>query len=430
MAHCVDIADVVPAAGAYAVAGRLRADLAPVAEAFVANFAEREELGASVCLSLDGDIALDLWGGHVAEGGASWQRDTVSVVFSCTKTATALCLHVLAARGEIDLNDPVHTYWPAFASEGKEGITLAMLLDHTAGLPAVRSKLKPDCMTDADYMVAHLERETPFWEPGTRVGYHALTFGFLVGEIVRRVTGRSLGAFFRSEIAAPLGLDFAIGLPETDEARVSPVVPYRPSAADAETPFMRAAKTPGSIANLFVFNSGYWATEAVNTRAGRAAEIGAAGGVSNARGLATLYAALAEGGEGLGLDAATVGGFAQARAATHRDATLQSPARYGPGVMLGLGRRATPVGEESFVIGARAFGHVGMGGSVGLADPDCGMALGYTMNRLGGGMLLNARGQALIDAAYRCLGYRSDHAGYWSRHPGPDTDRHRNREEN
>ncbi|EAQ04683.1 Beta-lactamase [Pseudooceanicola batsensis HTCC2597] len=397
-----------------AITGEVHLDYTCIAHAFAANFAERGELGASLCVTVGGRRVVDLWGGVTEPDGPAWQRDTVGVVFSCTKAATALCLHVLAACGEIELDAPVARYWPEFAGQGKDAITLRMLLDHSAGLPALRAPLKPDCLQDWDYMVSHLEAETAFWAPGSQVGYHAVTFGFLVGEVVRRVSGRSLGAFFRDEIARPLGLDFAIGLPEEDEPRVAPVVPYRPSREEQGMPFLRAAMEEGTIPNLFVFNSGDWAVKGVNTRAGRATEIGAANGVTNARGLAGLFAALAAGGEALGLDPVTVESFAQANSATHHDATLQAPTRFGPGFMLAMGRRPTPVGEEGLVIGPRAFGHVGMGGSVGFADPDRGLAFGYTMNRLGGGLLLNERGQSLIDATYGCLGATEDRHGFWS----------------
>ncbi|MEY8828897.1 serine hydrolase domain-containing protein [Sedimentitalea sp. XS_ASV28] len=397
------------------VAGYAREDLIPVAETFLQNFDTHGELGASLCIRLGSETVLDLWGGHVAAGGALWAENTISVVFSCTKPATALCLHQLAARGALSLDDRVADHWPEYAQAGKAGTTLRMLLDHSAGQPALRTPMKADCMIDHDYICDHLAREEPFWEPGTRSGYHPLTFGFLIGEVVRRVTGRSLGRYFRDEIAEPLGLDFSIGLPADDEPRVSPIELFRPAKDAQTTPFLLAVREKGSIPNLFVFNSGDWSIRGVNTPEGRAAEIGAASGVTNARGLAGLFGALVDGGERIGLDPHTVAGFGRASTATHMDATFLAPSRFGPGFMLGMARRPTPSGDESLVIGARAFGHVGMGGSLGLADPDAGFALGYTMNRLGGGLLLNARGQSLVDATYRCLGYRSDRGGYWTR---------------
>lgn len=408
------VESILPDSKDAGISGGVHPDFIAVARTFAANFTDREELGASLCVSVNGTRVIDLFGGKTAPAGPRWKEDTISVVFSCTKVATALCLHLLAARDTVDLDDPVTRYWPEFAVHGKQDITLRMLLDHSAGLPAVRAPLKADCLQDWDYMVQALEAETPFWEPGTQVGYHAVTFGFLVGEVVRRVSARSLGNFFREEIGQPLGLDFSIGLLEEDEARVSPVYPYRPAKAEQDTPFLKAAMQKGTATNLFVFNSGDWAVKGVNTRAGRAAEIGAANGVTNARGIAGLFEALVDGGARLGLDASTVRSFAQASSATHLDQTLRAPTRFGPGFMLSMGRRKTRTGNEGLVIGQNAFGHVGMGGSVGFADPERGLAFGYTMNRLGGGLLLNERGQSLIDATYQSLGATEGRHGFWT----------------
>lgn len=399
---------------AHAISGHCDDRFAPVAEAFAHNFAEHGEVGASVSLVVEGRLVVDLWGGLTAPDGAPWQRDTVHVVFSCTKAATALCIHLLAARGALDLDAPLTAIWPELRA-AQAGATVRMMLDHTIGLPALRDPVKVDCMTDAAYMTARLEAEAPFWTPGTRQGYHALTYGFLLGEVVRRVTGQSLGAFFAEQIAGPLGLDFHIGLPAEHEARVAPVIPHRPPKGAPDTPFMVAAKTPGTATNLFVFNSGDWATRGVNTPAGRAAEIGAAGGVGNARSLAQMFAALVEGGGKLGLTPDRIAGFATCSAATHCDETLRAPTRFGPGFMLTMDNRHPNRGGDGLILGAQAFGHIGMGGSLGFADPAAGLAFGYTMNRLGAGLLLNERGQALVDAAYRCLGYRTTAPGFWAR---------------
>ena len=279
----------------------------------------------------------------------------------------------------------------------------------------MRAEAPTDALTHPDWMVRELERQLPFWAPGTAVGYHALTYGFLAGEIVRRVTGRSLGQVFRERIALPLELDFHIGLPAAEEGRVAPIDIWRPGPGAKPTNFMLAAKEPGSISNLFVFNSGDWAGRGVNTRAGRAAEIGAANGVGNARALARMFSALATGGQALGFSADDVAGFSLASSATHRDATLQLPTRFGPGFMLGMDNRHKARGGESLIFGRNAFGHVGAGGSVGFADPEARLGFGYTMNRQGAGLLLNPRGQRLIDATYRALGYRTSSPGFWAR---------------
>lgn len=397
--------------------GDVKSGFEPVRDAFAKNFSERSELGASICLVIGDETVVDLWGGRVIAGGPAWQADTLNVLFSCTKPATALCAQVLAARGDLDLDAPLDGLWPELRA-AQAGGTVRMMLDHSIGLPALRKPVKPDALTDAAYMTDLLAAEEPFWTPGTRVGYHALTYGFLIGEVVRRATGQSLGRFFRDEIAAPLELDFHIGLPEADESRVAPVVPYRPGKDEPANPFTAAAKQSGTVANALAFHSGDWSVHGVNTRAGRAAEIGAAGGIGNARSLAHLFAALIQGGERIGLSQDVIAGFAEASSATHRDETLRVPTRFGPGFMLRMDNSASSRGGEGFLIGDRAFGHIGAGGSACFADPDAGLAFGYTMNRLGPGLLLSARdgrAQALIDAAYSCLNYRKTPHARWAR---------------
>src|SRR5438874_6734015 len=196
-----------------------------VREQFARNFAERAEVGASVCITVDGESVVDLWGG-VADPptGRAWDRDTIGVVWSCTKGATSLCAHMLVARGQLSLDAPVSSYWPEFAAQGKDAITLRMLLAHQAGLAALREPIPDAGYCDWDLIAGRLARQEPLWAPGARHGYHALTFGHLVGEVVRRVTGSSIGAFFREEVAGPRGIDLWIGLPAEHEARVAPTL--------------------------------------------------------------------------------------------------------------------------------------------------------------------------------------------------------------
>ena len=390
----------------------------PVADEFVRNFAERGEVGASVAVTLQGRTVVDLWGG-VADPATKrpWQRDTVCIVFSCTKGATALAAHVLASQGKLDIDAPVTKLWPEFGRHGKAQATTRMMLDHSVAVPVLREKLKPGGLNDWDYMTDRLANETPFWQPGTRNGYHALMFGFTVGEIVRRVAGKSLGSFFQEAIAKPLGLDFWIGLPEEVEPRVAPVIVYRAGADEQVTPFLKTAlNEPGSIPNLMVFNSDGFRERGANSRAGHAAEIGAANGITNGRGLAGLYAPLANGGT-LGkvklVDADTLGRMGEVSMATHLDATLMLPTRFALGFMKSMDNRNRGPDKSSVLLGPSAFGHVGAGGSIGFADPATGMSFGYAMNKMGPGILLNERGQALVDAAYRCLGYRGNESGVW-----------------
>lgn len=401
--------------------GTCRPGFERVAEAFEKNLKEKGEIGASVCLTVGGETVVDLWGGVAdAKTQVPWTRDTVSIVFSCTKGATALCAHVLASRGALDLDAPVAELWPEFAQHGKERVTTRMMLDHSSAVPAVRARVKDDGPYDWAYMTERLAAEVPFWEPGTRNGYHGFTFGWTVGEMVRRASGKSLGTFFREEIAGPLGLDFWIGLPEEIEPRVAPIVAHVYKAADAVTPFMRdLATNKESVAALFYFNNGAWRSGGANTRAGHAAEIGAANGITNARGLAGMYAPLANGGGDL-VDATTLARMGEVSMATHDDATLRIPTRFALGFMKSMDNRRRSLaaklwGEDcdSVILGSAAFGHVGAGGSLGFADPVAGMSFGYTMNRMGPGLLMNERGQSLVDAAYLSLGYRNKDGGVW-----------------
>lgn len=383
-----------------------------VRQEFERNFRDRGEVGASVCVTVGGQVVVNLWGGTArVDTGVPWTEDTVSLVFSCTKGATALCAHILASRGLLDFDAPVAEYWPAFAQAGKARIPVKMLLNHQAGLPAVRRPLPPGAFYDWDLMVAALEKEEPFWEPGTRNGYHGLTFGWLVGEVVRRVSGKSLGIFFQDEVARPLGLNFWIGLPAQLESRVAPMIPSEP---DTKSPFFSALTDPTSIQSLMFLNTGgYMALPDYDSQAAHAAEIGGAGGITNARGLAGMYAPLACGGKEL-VSQGTVARMAAVASATGRDAVLLLPTRFSLGFMKSMDNRRLPPGQQdSVVLSEDAFGHAGFGGSLGFADPKAKMSFGYTMNKMGTGAGLNERGQSLVDAVYRSLGYRPQASGAW-----------------
>ncbi len=393
-----------------------------VADAFAENFASRDELGASICLSVGGKTMVDLWGGFADETRSKpWTRDTISVVFSCTKGATAICAHVLKSRGLLDYDALVSRYWPEYAQAGKEATTVRMMLDHSAGVPVLREPLRKDGIYDWNYMTGLLENQAPFWQPGMRNGYHGLTFGWTVGEIVRRVSGKSLGTFFQDEIAKPLGLDFWIGLPEEQEHRVAPMI-GNVWPKDVKLPaFLKDVITDKtSIPALFLLNAGGFLPGGANTRAGHAAELGAANGITNARGLAGMYQPLAND-DGRLVDSDTLAEMGRVSMATHDDATLRVPTRFALGFMKSMDNRkrsdgaAIMPGIDSVLLSDAAFGHVGAGGSIGFADPDCGLSFGYSMNRMGAGILLNPRGQALVDAAYRCLGYRDNKSGVWQR---------------
>jgi CubicO group peptidase (beta-lactamase class C family) len=398
------------------LAGEYDPRFAGVYDAFVDNFEARGEVGASVALTLEGRTVLDLWGGRVARDGAPWQRDTVCTVFSATKGALALCAHVLADRGQLDLDARVTDYWPEFGAGGKEEARVVMTLDHSAGVPHLREAVPPGGFNDYAAMCRRVAAEPAFWPPGSRIGYHAITMAWTVGEVAHRAAGRRLGSFFREEVAGPLGLDFWIGLPEREEGRVAPMIPAEADAPWLESRFLRTALgSEGSIPQLFMRD---FMTFDVNTRACHAAEIGSANGIANGRALAGLYAPLANGGSVNGVrlvGPGTVARMGRTAMASHDDATLLMPVRFSPGYMKAMDNRRVPgTVNASLLIGEAAFGHVGAGGSVGFADPDCRLSFGYAMNRMGTGLLLNPRGQSLVDAAYAALGYRSNASGAWT----------------
>jgi CubicO group peptidase (beta-lactamase class C family) len=386
------------------IQGTCHDDFALVRQELATNFAERGEVGASVCVTIDGETVVDLWGGTAdPKTGTPWERDTMAVVFSVTKGATATCAHVLAARGELDLEQPVATYWPEFAQQGKGAIPVWMLLAHQAGLPAVRRHLADGDACDWGLMTDALAAETPFWEPGTRHGYHAATFGWLVGEVVRRVSGRSLGTFFREEIADPLDLDFWIGLPEELESRVAPIVSDDPIFPTAQPP--APTDEPVPLMALVFGNTGI---PDRNSRAAHAAELGAAGGIGNARGLAGLYRPLALGG--------SFGGVTLVHDLALCD--MSRCASAGLDAVIGLQSRFTrgyyKTWPSQTILSEEAFGHLGAGGAVSFAEPAARMSFGYVMNSLDL-VLTTDRAQSLVDAAYRCAGYRTRAGGVWIR---------------
>ena len=385
-----------------AISGDCEPSFQPVARAFAHNFEQRGEVGASVCIFVAGRKVVDLWGGHIdAAASAPWQRDTVSLVFSCTKAATALCAQLLVDRGLLDLDAPIAHYWPEFAQNGKQDATVLMALNHSLGLPALRAPLKTDAYYDWDYMVERLAAEVPFWAPGSRNGYHMMTFGWTVGELVRRIAGKSLGMFFRDEFAGPLGLDFWVGLPAELEDRVAPIIPFVPQPGVPPTAFINALMTdPQSISHLALMNNGH---HVPNSRRAHAAELGGGGGIANARALARLFEPLANPRRSHPLlSAERINAMRRVSVATESDQTLLIPTRFAQGFMLRMDNPTLPTGS-SLLIGDGAFGHVGLGGSLVFADPEHELAFGYTMNRLGGGILLNERGQGLVDAVYACV---------------------------
>jgi CubicO group peptidase (beta-lactamase class C family) len=387
--------------------GECAARFQRVREEFERNFSERGELGASVCVIVNGEPVVDLWGGVADPNtGRPWDRDTVNVVMSCSKGLTATCLNMLVDRGQIDLDAPVAQYWPQFGQNGKSEISVKQVATHQSGVAHIVARIPPGGMWDWNVMISLIERQSPLWEPGTRTGYHSFTMGFILGEVLRRVDGRSLGAFFRDEIAEPLGLDCWIGLPADVEPRVAPSIPVD----------VAVEPVPGSILELIATNSGNWFSS-WDSREAHAAELPASGAITNARGLAGHYAPLALGGSDRGvrlLSEEGANGLRYLQAASDVDAVLGIRTAYS----IGYSKSWVNPAATRLRFGEDAFGTSGLGGQVGFADPAYRLAFGYTMNRHAVGTGINDRGQALVDSVYQILGSPTNRLGYWAR-PSP-----------
>lgn len=374
-----------------------------VREEFERNFAERGELGASLCITADGQIVVDLVGGIAdPEGPRPWTADTLVMVWSCTKGALAFCVHALASMGLVELDRPAAYYWPGFRAQGKAEITVAMLLNHQAGLPGVPDRLPPGTVFDWEEMIARLERVPPWWTPGACHGYHAFTFGWLNGEIVRRVTGLLPGEFFRQCIAEPAGLDFWIGLPEQEDRRVARVLLAAPPEHPPLPPFHAGLARKDSIQSAVKNSFGEFdEPDVCQQRDARAANVPAVNGVTNARGLALLYMPLATGARlgGVEFDRRALRRMASVESASSLDAVTGQASRFSSGFMKAFPRTNR---WDRFDIPEEAFGHTGFGGSVSFADPARRLSMGYTMNRHASAGD-SQRFQSLIDALYRCV---------------------------
>jgi len=352
-----------------------------VKDAFAENWAKHGEVGASLSVAMEGETVVDLWGGSAdAVGARPWERDTICNTYSTTKGITTICAHRLVDQGLLDVDAPVVKYWPEFGQAGKENITVRHLLTHQAGLPAMREFLPAGHGYSWELVTDKLAATEPWWEPGTRHGYHAVTFGWLVGEVIRRISGKSVGTYWHDELAEPLGIDFHIGLAEEHDSRVAEMIPFAMQAMAPDHPIASVMLNPNSMTfRAFMLTPEALQPGFVNTREWRAAEIPAANGHGNARALARLYGALATGGELEGrrvlskqaIDAATV------EQSWGEDAILMLPTRFGLGFMLDY-----PDGEMQISPTGRIFGHPGMGGSFGFADPEARIGIGYTMNKM------------------------------------------------
>ena len=375
------------------IGGTASPRFAAVRDAFAEGFARRAELGASVAVVVDGRLEVELWGGFTDRSRTKpWARDTLVNVYSTTKGFTSACVHRLVDEGKLDLDAPVTRYWPELRATA---VRVHMLLDHTAGLPAIRAPLPPEALFDWDVLTRALAAEEPWWEPGSKHGYHPFTFGWLVGELIRRVSGETPGAYFRRHVAGPLGLDAHIGLAESEDARCAELRPL-PRVPGVPTLFDRIMADPTSMtARAFTNPPTMAMATTTSTREWRGAEIPSVNGHVTAAAIARFYGALASGG-GTVLSPAAI-----ERARTERvrglDATLGVTTRFGLGFML------PQEGAESYGPNLGSFGHAGAGGSLGFADPEARVGFGYAMNGVGAAILIDPRARALIDAVYEAL---------------------------
>ncbi|WIY01314.1 serine hydrolase domain-containing protein [Amycolatopsis mongoliensis] len=334
----------------------------------LAESLDADDVGASVAVFVDGEPVVDLWGGYVDPARTvAWERDTITNVWSTTKTMTALCALVLADHGDLDLDAPVAAYWPEFAAAGKESVRVRHLLGHTAGLPDFDGPITVEDLLDWPAVTARLAAQAPVWEPGTAGGYHSVTFGFLVGEVVRRVTGRSLGTFFAEEVAGPLDADFHIGLGAEHDHRVAPLLPDP-----------QGDKPPGFLIGVADSYPEAW----------RRAELPAVNGYGNARSVAAVQSVLACGGAAGGVRLLSAAGSERVFEEQFHgeDRVLGAPMRYGMG----------------FRLENRTCTWGGFGGSVVLVDADHHLAVSYVMNQI----LWEdgySRGLGVVLAAYEAL---------------------------
>lgn len=369
-----------------------------VREAFEANLARGLDVGAACCVHHRGRRVVDLWGGIAdAHTGRPWEEDTAVLVFSSTKGATAIAAGLLAERGVLDFDARVADAWPEFAANGKESITIRDVLSHRAGLPVVEGDFTLEQALSWEPVVEAIAAQSPLWPPGTAHGYHVRSYGWLAGEILRRLDGRSPGRLFADEIARPLGLDFWIGLPEEVEPRVARILPPEPPSDPGVREFLERMMGPETTSGRALSGpSGLFPyDETWNLRAVRAAELPSSNGVATARSLSRLYAAVIGEVDGIRLlSPETVEDMRRPRS-EGPDRILLLPTAFGTGFMLP---------PSLCLAGAPgSLGHPGAGGSLGYAEPESGLALGYAMNRMNVGAALDPRARSLVEAARASL---------------------------
>lgn len=369
----------------------------PVADAFSALFEDPQERGAALCIQVGGETVVDLWAGSAGkEPGQDWQADTLLNLFSCTKTFAAVAALQLVGEGRLELDAPVARYWPEFEQAGKQGITVRQLLSHRAGLPAIREPLAPEALYDWTTMTAALAAETPWWTPGAEHGYAPITYGWLIGEVIRRVDGREPGAAIVARTARPLGLDFHIGLDDAEFPRVAHIARGKGNLGDvAAQRLLRTMMTDAAALSTRAFTNPPSVLTSTNKPEWRRMSQPAANGHGNARSLAGFYSGLLQ---GRLLDDALLAELTREHA-VGEDRTLLTCTRFGLGCMLDQ----PTVANATYGLGPQAFGHPGAGGSIGFADPERELAFGFVVNTLGPYVLMDPRAQRLARLAGDCL---------------------------
>jgi CubicO group peptidase (beta-lactamase class C family) len=342
---------------------------AAVRTAFDANLASGEDIGASFCATHNGEVVADLWGGYADEAKTRpWMKDTIVNVYSTTKTMTALTALLLADRGALDFTKPVAHYWPEFAANGKADVKVSHLMSHSAGLSGWKEQITKDDLYDWEKATSLLAAQAPYWEPGTAPGYHALTQGYLVGEVIRRIADKTVGTVFREEFAQPLGADFHIGLPASEDSRVADLIPPPPGTAIADTAMTDLARNMATNPGIDVGET--------RSRAWRGAEIPAAGGTGNARSIATVHTILANGGVANGKRFLSEAGCRKALEPQIEgtDLILGQPVKYGMG--FGLPSPMVPLPNPNTIFWG------GYGGSLVIIDMDARATIAYAMNKM------------------------------------------------
>lgn len=369
----------------------------PVADAFSALFEDPQERGAALCIQVGGETVVDLWAGSAGkEPGQDWQADTLLNLFSCTKTFAAVAALQLVGEGRLELDAPVARYWPEFAQAGKQAISVRQLLCHRAGLPAIRQPLAPEALYDWLTMTAALAAETPWWTPGAEHGYAPITYGWLVGEVIRRVDGREPGAAIVERTAKPLGLDFHIGLDDAEFHRVAHIARGKGNLGDAAAQrLLKTMMTDAAALSTRAFTNPPSVLTSTNKPEWRRMSQPAANGHGNARSLAGFYSGLLQ---GKLLDEALLAELTREHA-VGEDRTLLTCTRFGLGCMLDQ----PGVANATYGLGPQAFGHPGAGGSIGFADPERELAFGFVVNTLGPYVLMDPRAQRLARLAGDCL---------------------------